>query len=129
MKNECIARRAEYERLQQPYTAEMIISSKKILSAVSNDLKSVIQHYIDDKGLESRTIENGNGVLVHSHCCYSISRLMFIYSLIMSALPCSVSAIFLFVGCELFSLEQNIIWLSVSDISSISTLTRGIISQ
>lgn len=57
MKNECIARRAEYERLQQPYTAEMIISSKKILSAVSNDLKSVIQRYIDDKGLEPRTIE------------------------------------------------------------------------
>lgn len=57
MKNECIARRAEYERLQQPYTAEMIISSKKILSAVSNDLKSVIERYIDDKGLESRTIE------------------------------------------------------------------------
>lgn len=57
MKNECIARRAEYERLQQPYTAEMIISSKKILSATTNDLKSVIQRYIDDKGLEPRTIE------------------------------------------------------------------------
>lgn len=57
MKNECIARRAEYERLQQPYTAEMIISSKKVLSAATNDLKSVIQRYIDDKGLESRTIE------------------------------------------------------------------------
>lgn len=57
MKNECIARRAEYERLQQPYTAEMIISSKKILSAATNDLKSVIERYIDDKGLESRTIE------------------------------------------------------------------------
>lgn len=57
MKNECIARRADFERLQQPYTAEMIISSKKILSAATNDLKSVIQRYIDDKGLESRTIE------------------------------------------------------------------------
>ena len=57
MKNECIARRAEYERLQQPYTAEMIISSKKILSAATNDLKSVIQRYIDDKGLEPRTVE------------------------------------------------------------------------
>ena len=57
MKNECIERRTEFERLQQPYTAEMIISSKKILSAVTNDLKSVIQRYIDDKGLESRTIE------------------------------------------------------------------------
>lgn len=57
MKNECIERRTEFERLQQPYTAEMIISPKKILSAVQNDLKSVIQRYIDEKGLESRTIE------------------------------------------------------------------------
>ena len=57
MKNECIERRTEFERLQQPYTAEMIISPKKILSAVTNDLKSVIQRYIDEKGLESRTIE------------------------------------------------------------------------
>ena len=57
MKNEAIARRTEYERLGEPYTAQMIISSKKILSAVRNDLKGVIEQYIDDKGLEAKTIE------------------------------------------------------------------------
>lgn len=57
MKNECIERRNTYERLQQPYTAQMIISSKKDLCAVRNDLKSIIQQYIDEKGLEARTIE------------------------------------------------------------------------
>lgn len=57
MKNECIERRTEFERLQKPYTAQMIISSKKILSAVRNDLNGVISNYIDDKGLEAKTIE------------------------------------------------------------------------
>lgn len=57
MKNEAIARRTEYERLSEPYTAQMIISSKKILSAVRNDLKGVIEQYISDKGLEAKTIE------------------------------------------------------------------------
>lgn len=57
MKNEAIARRTEFERLGEPYTAQMIISSKKILSAVRNDLKGVIEQYISDKGLEAKTIE------------------------------------------------------------------------
>lgn len=57
MKNEVIALRNDYERLQKPYTAQMLLRPRKILSAATNDLKSVIQRYIDDKGLESRTIE------------------------------------------------------------------------
>ena len=57
LKNEAVARRAEFERLGKPYTPSMILSPRKVLSAVGNDLKSVIQRYIDEKGIESRTIE------------------------------------------------------------------------
>ena len=57
MKNECIERRTEYERLQKPYTAQMLLQPRKDLCAVRNDLKSLIARYIDDKGLEDKTIE------------------------------------------------------------------------
>lgn len=57
MKNEVIALRNEYERLQQPYTAEMLLRPRKVLSAATNDLNTLIQRYIDDKGLENKTIE------------------------------------------------------------------------
>lgn len=57
MKNEVIALRNDYERIQQPYTAQMLLRPRKVLSAATNDLKTLIQRYIDDKGLESKTIE------------------------------------------------------------------------
>lgn len=57
LKNEAIERRNEYERLGESYTPSMILSPRKQLSAVTNDLKGLIGRYIDEKGLESRTIE------------------------------------------------------------------------
>lgn len=57
MKNEAIALRNEYERRCEPYTADMILRPRKVLSAVRNDLKTLISNYIDEKGLEDRTIE------------------------------------------------------------------------
>ena len=57
LKNEAIERRNEYERLGEAYTPEMILCPRKQLSAVTNDLKGLIQRYIDEKGLESKTIE------------------------------------------------------------------------
>lgn len=57
LKNEAIERRNEYERLGEVYTPQMILCPRKQLSAVTNDLKGLIQRYIDEKGLESKTIE------------------------------------------------------------------------
>lgn len=57
MKDDAIAIRDEYERLGEPYTPSMILSPRKSLSAVSNDLKTIVQRYIDEKGVGDRTIE------------------------------------------------------------------------
>ena len=57
LKNEAIERRNEYERLGEAYTPEMILCPRKQLSAVTNDLKGLIGRYIDEKGIESKTIE------------------------------------------------------------------------
>ena len=73
MKNECIERRTEYERLQKPYTAKMLLQPRKDLCAVSNDLKSLIARYIDEKGLEAKTIEKW-WVVYRSVCEYAKSK-------------------------------------------------------
>jgi len=57
LKNEAIERRNEYERLGEAYTPEMILCPRKQLSAVTNDLKGLIGRYIDEKGIEPKTIE------------------------------------------------------------------------
>lgn len=57
MKDDAIAIRDEYERLGQAYTPSMILSPRKSLSAVQNDLKTLIQQYISEKGIEAKTIE------------------------------------------------------------------------
>lgn len=55
MKNEAIKRRNEYERQGEPYTAQMILSPRKSLSAVRNDLNGLISNYISEKGLKENT--------------------------------------------------------------------------
>lgn len=57
LKNEAIERRNEYERQGEAYTPEMILCPRKQLSAVTNDLKGLIGRYIDEKGIEPKTIE------------------------------------------------------------------------
>ena len=58
LKNEAIERRNEYERLGEIYTPEMVLKPKKVLSAVKNDLNSLIKNYIDEKSLKGNTISN-----------------------------------------------------------------------
>lgn len=58
MKNEAIFQRNEYERLGEPYTAKMILSPRKSLSAVRNDLNELISNYIADKSLKENTAYN-----------------------------------------------------------------------
>lgn len=58
MKNEAIERRNEYERLGEPYTPQMILSPRKSLSAVRNDLNGLILNYISEKGLKENTAYN-----------------------------------------------------------------------
>ena len=58
MKNEAIERRNEYERLGEPYTPQMILSPRKSLSAVRNDLNGLISNYISEKGLKENTAYN-----------------------------------------------------------------------
>jgi len=57
MKDDAIAIRDDYERLGESYTPSMILSPRKSLSAVTNDLKGLIGRYISEKGLGSRSIE------------------------------------------------------------------------
>lgn len=57
MKDDAIAIRDEYERLGEVYTPSMILSPKKVLSAVRSDLKALISEYIDEKGVDVSTAQ------------------------------------------------------------------------
>lgn len=52
LKNEAIERRNEYERQGEPYTAQMILTPRKSLSAVRNDLNGLISNYISEKAIK-----------------------------------------------------------------------------
>lgn len=58
MKDDAIALRDEYERLGEVYTPSMILSPRKVLSAATNDLKTLIQQYISEKGIEANTVKS-----------------------------------------------------------------------
>lgn len=58
LKNEAIERRNEYERLGEVYTPQMILTPKKVLSGVRNDLNGLICDYINEKGLKENTSYN-----------------------------------------------------------------------
>ena len=58
MKNEAIERRNEYERLGEVYTPQMILSPKKILSPIKNDVYGLILNYISEKCLKESTAYN-----------------------------------------------------------------------
>lgn len=58
LKNEAIERRNEYERLGDVYTPQMILTPKKVLSAVRNDLNGLISNYISEKALKENTAYN-----------------------------------------------------------------------
>lgn len=57
LKDDAILLRDEYEANGEAYTPSMILSPRKVLSAVTNDLKTLIANYIAEKGIENKTIE------------------------------------------------------------------------
>ena len=56
-KDEAIARRDRFIASDEVYTPSMILAREEVRNAVTNDLKGLIQRYIDEKGLEARTVE------------------------------------------------------------------------
>lgn len=57
IKNEAISRRDKYIANDEVYTPDMILDTSDRFKAVVGDLPVLIQRYIDDKGLEDKTIE------------------------------------------------------------------------
>lgn len=57
MKDECIRKRDGYVANGEVYTPSMILSREEVRNAITNDFRGLIQRYIDEKGLESKTIE------------------------------------------------------------------------
>lgn len=57
LKDEAISRRDRFIASNEVYTPSMILSRDEVRNAVTNDFRGLIQRYIDEKGLESKTIE------------------------------------------------------------------------
>lgn len=60
LKDEAIAKRDGYIASDEVYTPSMILDREEVRNAVTNDFSGLIQRYIDEKGLESKTIEKWN---------------------------------------------------------------------
>ena len=56
-KDEAIRKRDAYIASDEVYTPSMILAREEVRNAVTNDFRGLIQRYIDEKGLEYRTIE------------------------------------------------------------------------
>ena len=59
-KDEAIKRRDAYIASNEVYTPQMVLAKEEVRNAVTNDFSGLIQRYIDEKGLEDRTIEKRN---------------------------------------------------------------------
>lgn len=57
LKDEAIARRDRFIASNEVYTPSMVLARDEVRNAVTNDFRGLIQRYIDEKGLESKTIE------------------------------------------------------------------------
>lgn len=60
MKDEAIARRDGFIARNEVYSPAMILAKDEVRNALTNDFKGLIERYIDEKGLESKTIEKWN---------------------------------------------------------------------
>lgn len=60
MKDEAIAKRDRYIALNEVYTPQMVLAKEEVRTVATNDFKGLIQQYIDEKGLENKTIEKWN---------------------------------------------------------------------
>lgn len=56
-KDEAIRKRDEYIASDEVYTPSMILAKEEVRNALTNDFRGLIQRYINEKGLEARTIE------------------------------------------------------------------------
>ncbi len=60
LKDAAIAKRDGYIARGEVYTPSMVLSREESRNAVTNDFKGLVQRYIDEKGLEDKTIEKWN---------------------------------------------------------------------
>lgn len=60
MKDEAIRKRDDYVARGEVYTPSMILAKDEVRNAITNDFRGLIERYIDEKGLESKTIEKWN---------------------------------------------------------------------
>ena len=60
LKDEAIRRRDEFVARGEVYTPSMVLDREEVRNAVTNDFCGLIQRYIDEKGLEAKTIEKWN---------------------------------------------------------------------
>lgn len=60
IKDEAISRRDGFIARNEVYSPAMILAKDEVRNALTNDFKGLIQRYIDEKGLESKTIEKWN---------------------------------------------------------------------
>lgn len=60
MKDEAISRRDGFIARNEVYSPAMILAKDEVRNALTNDFKGLIERYIDEKGLESKTIEKWN---------------------------------------------------------------------
>ena len=57
LKDEAIRRRDAYVASNEVYTPQMILTKEEVRNAATNDFKGLIERYIDEKGLEKKTVE------------------------------------------------------------------------
>lgn len=60
LKDAAIAKRDSYIAKGEVYTPQMVLAKEEVRNAVTNNFKGLIQQYIDEKGLEAKTIEKWN---------------------------------------------------------------------
>ena len=60
LKDYAISKRDKYIASNEVYTPAMILDMSDRFNAVTNDLSGLIQRYIDERGLENKTIEKWN---------------------------------------------------------------------
>ena len=60
MKNEAIERRNEFERIGAVYTPSMVLAKEEVKNNVTNNVSSLIERYIAEKGLSYKTVERWN---------------------------------------------------------------------
>lgn len=59
-KDECISKRDRFVASGEVYTPSMILERDDIRNVITNDFRGLVERYINEKGLESKTIEKWN---------------------------------------------------------------------